>query len=273
MKRIYPFIIMACSWLFISCEDVIEVDLTTAEPKLVVEASINWYKGTDGAVQEIRLSQTAGYFEESTPTIDEAIVQVIGPNSTLFTFESIGDGIYRCSDFVPELEGSYQLQILWNNQEYVATERLVPVVSIATIEQNAEGGFLGDQYEVRMRFLDPANTANYYLTRFDVSSSTLPDLSALADTFFDGNYGFSSYSDEDLQPGDDLILQLYGISAPYYDYMRKILAIAGSAGGSPFSTPPATVRGNIRNTSDASELILGYFRLSEVDRIEYTVSN
>jgi len=53
--------------------------------------------------------------------------------------------------------------------------------------------------------------------------------------------------------------------------MRIILAISGSNNGSPFQSPPATVRGNIINTTDSSNYALGYFRLCEVDTKNYTI--
>jgi hypothetical protein len=54
--------------------------------------------------------------------------------------------------------------------------------------------------------------------------------------------------------------------------MNKLLNIAGSSGGSPFSTPPATLRGNIINQSNENDYPLGYFHLSEIDTRNYTVN-
>ena len=51
-----------------SCEDAIEVNAPTENPRLVIDASINWFKGTIGNEQEIKLSLTTPYFENSVPT-------------------------------------------------------------------------------------------------------------------------------------------------------------------------------------------------------------
>ena len=48
----------------ISCEDVIDVNLNNAEPRLVIDASINWFKGTTGNEQSIKLTLTAPYFDD-----------------------------------------------------------------------------------------------------------------------------------------------------------------------------------------------------------------
>jgi hypothetical protein len=53
--------------------------------------------------------------------------------------------------------------------------------------------------------------------------------------------------------------------------MNVLLGIAGTNGGSPFQTPPATVRGNIVNQTNFNNFALGFFRLSETDTMSYTV--
>jgi hypothetical protein len=45
MKKTIQITVLLLSFLFVSCEEVIDVNLP---PKLVIEASINWLKGTSG---------------------------------------------------------------------------------------------------------------------------------------------------------------------------------------------------------------------------------
>ena len=53
--------------------------------------------------------------------------------------------------------------------------------------------------------------------------------------------------------------------------MFVLLQQTGGQGGGPFSTQPATVRGNIVNETDSSNYPLGYFRISEISQLSYTV--
>ena len=46
-----------------SCTDVIEVEVPTEAPRLVIEASINWEKETVGNNQTIKLSRSTPYFD------------------------------------------------------------------------------------------------------------------------------------------------------------------------------------------------------------------
>ena len=62
-----------------------------------------------------------------------------------------------------------------------------------------------------------------------------------------------------------------GVSKSYHNYMNKLITIAGSGSGNPFATPPATIRGNITNTTNNNNYPLGYFHLSEIDTVNYLV--
>ncbi|CEN52648.1 conserved exported hypothetical protein [Capnocytophaga canimorsus] len=44
-----------------SCQKVVNVDLETAAPKLVIDAAIDWQHGTKGNEQTITLYPTNGY--------------------------------------------------------------------------------------------------------------------------------------------------------------------------------------------------------------------
>lgn len=256
--------------LFIACEDVVEVDLEEAQPRLVVDAILQWEKGTTGKNQTIKLSRTRGFFEEEPRPVSGARVVVSNNSNVEFNFEEISPGEYVTSSFEPELNEFYSLRIELNGDVYSAEETLKPVVPIDLIEQIDQGGFSGEDIELKAFYTDPEGEENYYLFKFFAPFLAFPDLSVFDDEFNDGNQIFGLFSEEDLEPGMDVSIQLHGISKEYYNFLEILLAQAGSAGG-PFETQPATVRGNIKNEKDADELIFGYFGLSEVDKVIYTV--
>jgi hypothetical protein len=99
----------------------------------------------------------------------------------------------------------------------------------------------------------------------------LPEYDVIDDDFFQGNQMFGLYANEELKASDEIDFTLHGISQRYYNYMNILLGIAGSNGGSPFQTPPATVRGNIINQTNLNNFALGYFSLSETDHQTYRV--
>lgn len=272
MKNIQYITILLITMLISSCEKVIDVDLETAPPKLVIDAAIKWTKGTLGNEQKIKLSTTAPYFSNTIPIVSGATVFISDSNNTVFNFTEIsGTGEYICSNFVPVLNGNYSLTIHYNGQTYTATETLKPVPVIDYIEQKNDGGFTGTDIEIKVFFTDNASSDDFYLFKFKPSFTAIPNYDVSEDDFFQGNQFFGVYTNEDLKSGDQLDIGIYGISERYYNYMNILISIAGSNGGSPFQSPPATVRGNIVNTTNEANYALGYFSLSEGDFRNYVV--
>ena len=251
---------------FASCEEVIDVDLNAAEPRLVIDAAIKWEKGTDGSLQTIRLTTTAAYFDDEVPAVSDAIVTITNSQNTVFTFvEFENTGYYECDNFIPVLNESYTLTVISDGETYNATEILKPVPVIDAITQTADGGFTGDNPEVKIFFTDNGATDDFYLFSYLSPADPYPSYEVLEDRLIQGNQSFSSYSDEDLDSGDVTSLYIAGISERYYNYMRILLSISGGGGGGPFQSPPATVRGNIVNPTNIENYALGYFSASEID--------
>jgi len=268
-KLIYISFILA---LFTNCEDVIDVDLNNVEPKLVIEASINYFKNTTGNEQTIKLTLSAPFFDNTIPPATSAIVQVFDSFGNTFNFTEIDStGIYSNNTFIPNIGTDYTLVISYDNEIYTATETLTSVVPIESVEQNNEGGFSGEDIELKAYYTDPEGISNYYFFEFISDIPVVPTLSVYDDTFTDGNEIFGFYTEEDLEAGDIVTIRNYGVSSQFYDYMFILLQQSGDSGGGPFETQPATVRGNCINTTYPDNFPYGYFRLSEVDELIYTV--
>lgn len=268
MKKL--LILLGVLVLSSACEDVVEVNLEEAQPRLVVDAILEWKKGTNGANQTIKLSRTRDFFDDEPQPVSGATIKVNNSYGVEFAFEEVTSGEYMTDTFRPEINELYSLRIELDGNVYSAKETLKPVVPINFVEQIDEGGFSGEDIELKAYYTDPEAIENYYAFKFFAPFLAFPDLSVFDDEFNDGNQIFGIFSEEDLEAGMDVKIQLYGISRNYYNFLEILLAQAGSAGG-PFETQPATVRGNIRNENDSDELIFGYFGLSEIDEIIYTI--
>lgn len=253
-----------------SCEDVIEVDLDEAQERLVIEASILKPKNQDGSAQQIRLTKTRGFFEEDITTVEDAVVKVTKEDGTEFLFEHDTLGVYRTSNFESTLLQTYTLKIEVEDEVYTAQETFTPVVQIDSIAQRNDGGFSGEEIELRAYFTDPANEENYYLYSFFVDFIEFPEIAIFEDEFFDGNSFFALYLEEDLASGDEVLIQNFGLSQQFYNYMFILLSQVDGGGG-PFQVQPATVRGNIINETNPDNFPYGYFNLSETDQFIYTV--
>ena len=270
MKKAILIVVFFMSLFFTSCEEVVDVDLNTAAPKLVIEAAINWRKGTSGAQQTIKLTTTAGYFEGEIPIVSGAVVYVRNSANEQFNFTEVpNSGRYVCNNFKPVIDGVYTLTVISNGNTYTASETLKSITPITNITQENSGAIAG--IVVRAFYKDPAEVDNYYLYRYVYSNKVTSTYYADEDEFYQGNDFFSVSDDEDLKAGDEIEITHYGISKQYYNYMNILVSIAGSNIGGPFQSPPATVKGNIINTTDKGNYPLGYFSLSEIVSRKYTV--
>ena len=272
MKIYNKIVLMIIGLSLISCEDVIDVDLNTAAPRLVIDASIDWVKGTSGNEQKIILSTTTGYYSPTFPTVSGANIRVTNSAGTVFTFiESDQTGEYICTDFQPVIGDTYQMTIVLNGETYTATETLTASPDIMeNIDQNNEGGMGGDEIEITFYYQDDPATTNYYLFGIRSPQVIFPLYEVENDEDREGNIVPEYYSHEDLKPGDVVDIRLYGISENYYNYMNKLIIASGADAG-PWPATPSAVRGNIVNQSNSQNFAFGYFRLAEMDIREYTI--
>lgn len=255
-----------------SCTDVIEVDLEEATPRIVIDASLQWERGSLGNVQEIRISRTRNFFDNEPRFVEGALVTIEDELGQLFEFEEIEPGFYRTNTFDPALNRRYFLSIQIGDELFEATEVLTSVSDIVSVEQTDDGGFAGGNREVSVFYNDPVEEENFYVFKFFVDFLAFPDFNIQTDEFTNGNVSSVNFSNEELSIGDVITIQHQGISRNYYNFLFRLLSQTGSAGG-PFQAQPASVRGNIINQTNVDHFPFGYFSLSEMVEIDVVVQD
>lgn len=270
MKNIFKIILISLT--FYACEDVIDVDLNNSEPRLVIDASINWQKNTPGNNQFIRLTLTAPFFNDNVRPATGAIVAVSDTKNNVFNFIEEGNtGIYNNDNFIPEIGEVYSLNIQYNNETYTATETMMPVVPIESVEQKNDGGFSGDEIELKAFYTDPKDIENFYLFEFNIVKFSSTYLEVYDDEFTDGSRIFAFYSNDDMTLVDEVIITSHGLSERAYEFYNILLQQTDENSGDPFETQPATVRGNCINQTNPDNFPLGFFRVSETDVFTYVI--
>ncbi|ESU22686.1 lipoprotein precursor [Flavobacterium enshiense DK69] len=274
MKKIiaYSYIIVLLIFSY-GCEEVVDVELQNDEPKLVIDAVIKWQKETAGETQTIKLSLTNDFYSSEIVFAKGALVTVTNSSNTIFNFIEVPDtGDYVCNNFVPVINEEYTLHVQYNGQNYSSTNKLYATPNIEYVEQQVVPDIDGsDIIQVKFYYQDNPDEDNFYLIGVKNPNKRNPDYGVMSDEFFQGNIMFGFYYSDDTTHGSTLLLQLQGISNGYYDYMNKLITISSTNSGNPYSTPPATVRGNIVNETDPDNYPLGYFSLGEVDLLDYLV--
>ncbi|WP_348798520.1 DUF4249 family protein [Flavobacterium adhaerens] len=277
MKNIKQYIILLIiSLTYISCEDVVEVDLETAQPKLVIDASIKWQKETTGNNQQIKLTTSTDYYANTIPVATGATVTISNISlATPLTYIFVEDGqtgLYNCNNFAPVIGDTYELTIVYKGETYTSTSIFTASPVLDKIEQTLKPGIEGkDVYEIKFYFQDNGTEDNFYLVGSKNSKIVYPEYGVMTDEFSQGNLMFAYYRDENIEKGDVMLFSVQGITEKYANYMNKLLNIAGTDGGNPFATAPSTLRGNIVNQTNPDNFPFGYFQLSEIDSENYTI--
>ncbi|MBT2162967.1 DUF4249 family protein [Zobellia barbeyronii] len=262
-----------------SCSDVIDVEVQEGQSRLVIQASLDWEKGTTGNEQIVKLSTSTEFFDTTSNTaVTGASVSVTNDVSGAeFIFIDQNNGEYTTSEFVPVLNESYTLTVIHNGETYSANETMMTVTEITDLYQGLEDGFDDEELELHVEFTDPEDEDNFYLFKFQKQGDLLPEFEVGDDEFVNGNeldWWYEIEEDEDtdkieaLAPGDVVTIEMYGISEAYYGYMDILIDQIGGVGI--FSATPVAVKGNCINLTNPDNYAHGYFRLTEVNKTSYT---
>ncbi|WP_400073223.1 DUF4249 domain-containing protein [Zobellia russellii] len=279
MRNYIKITALSLMGLLASCTDVVDVEVQQGPTRLVIQASLDWEKGTTGNEQLVKLSTSTEFFDTTNNTaVTGASVSVTNDTSGAeFIFTDQNNGEYTTTEFVPVLNQSYTLNVVHDGETYTAQETLIPVTDITDLYQDREDGFDDEELELHVEFTDPANEENYYFFKFQREGDLLPEFEVGDDEFVNGNeidWWYELEEDEDtdkidvLKPGDVVAIEMYGISEAYYDYMDILIDQIG--GVDIFSATPVAVKGNCINLTNPDNYAHGYFRLTEVNRTSYT---
>lgn len=265
MKNINILFIIVLMIGFQSCEDVVNIDLETEEPRLVIEATGIQKENNSLGKFRVKLTETAPYFQDFIPTISDAEISLEIEDEVIEIPELLDNpGVYEQE--IPMIyEEKYKLTIKIDEQQYQGETYLYSTVPIDTIEQE-EGLFDPDDVLLKIFYTDPEEE-NYYL--FSYQSKHGKELIPIDDEHFNGNQVSTIYNEE-FDAGDSIKIRVNGTGRGFNRYI-SILLDQSNAENNPFATAPTTVRGNIINVSNSEEFPLGYFRISQQFETTYVV--
>ena len=266
MKKIYLFSILAML-IFTSCEKVVDIDVPSIEPKLIIDASFDVMFDQNPVVANtvVKLTLSADYFDDEIPTVTNATVFLtnLSDSSILIFSDTNSDGNYKpINSFIPADDVEYELTVIYDNETYKGKATKVKSTVINNIEQGDDTLFSGDEIEIETSFTDDGTKENYYLFNFDYNNYV-----TIEDQFLNGSeYNFSYYIDMDeIELPSTVIIKLSGITKEYYTYFTILVNQSGQNGGGPFQSIPSSLLGNMINTTNENNFPLGYFHISETD--------
>jgi hypothetical protein len=268
MKKIYIYTILTVL-LFSNCEKVVDIDVPTIEPKLIIDASFEvlFNESPVKANVVVKLKLSTDYFDDTIPTVSDAIVFLTNTvdNAVInFSDVNLNGNFTPIINFIPKDAIAYELTVIYKNEIYKGNATKVKSTKINSAIQGDETLFSGKEIEVKVAFKDNVDNENYYLFNF-TNNLFLP----LEDRFFNGtNYNFSFfYQEEEIEVPTNVTVTMSGITKDYFTYFRILQNQSGTSGGGPFQSVPSSLLGNIINTTNEANFPLGYFHISETDTI------
>lgn len=298
MKK-WCYILLPLLGLWASCEDVIEVETPSEEPRLVVEGVIRVDTSQQFMPVVIRLTETSNFFGDPAPVSDvESIVIIMqfledglptATGSKYLSEQPPGSGVYkpdptfdtdqRIAVSAVEYDILYTLVIQrTDGRRYAAQTKYVPAVRIDNLTQGTGTLFEDDETEVIVTYTDMPDVDNYYVFDFG-SGNYLPT----EDTYYKGQqFSFSYFYDETFENGSQVEVSILGADRTFYNYMNLLVQQTDGQQG-PFQPPIATVRGNVfdvtgldndelfDNTGQPGVFPLGYFAIVQEFRDSLTV--
>lgn len=245
--------------LFSSCEDVIVLDLEEAEPRLVIEGTI------DAGAQEAQvwLSRTNAFYEAaSSQIVDGAVVRLVNPFGEGYELVQEADGAYRYSDLAVEPGEQYRLEVTVDEVVYTALAEVpFPVVLDSLNQEEISFPFANEEepsFQVFANWTDTPNRINYYRIKAFVDGEELPDnYTLLNDELSDGNPLVIPIR-EAFEAGSLVRIELRSVDAAYYDYFQKLSTILAQGAN---SATPFNPKGNF------DQDVLGYFGIYHISAL------
>ena len=258
----YIVIILLLSATFLSCEKEIDLELKSATPRLVIDASISAVSSCN-----VQLSMTKDYWDQNDlpKGVSGATITIHDSKGNKETLTEVnGNGFYT-SNMQGVVAEKYTLTVEVDGEIYTATEELpaaVPIIDIGTYKLDTGG----DAYFFpTISFKDPIEVDNYYLYRLTINNHTMQGTQYEDDKNSNGKdrdpilfFDKKENNDEELKLGDHVIVELQSISKGTYTFYKTI----SSPGGAQSGNPIGNFSGNV----------LGMFKAYSSSTIEMTIT-
>ena len=265
----FSYLVGLCSFvlLFSACEEVIELDLNTADQKFVIEATI-----TDQAKgARVAISKTKSYASENEFTgFSGATVEIIDELGKVTRItESTTKGIYSNATLRGTPTQTYQLRVAAEGQTFTASCTMPAQVRLDEVYQYELNLFDGPRIYTHVKFKDPASVKNFY--RFIEYKNNVYTKSIMVanDEFTDGKqvnraiFPFDFSDEAKLKKGDKIRLSFLTIDEPIYKYWFSVKDGAQRTSDSAAPANPVT------NLSGGA---IGYFSAHTIQTANYTVN-
>lgn len=253
-----------------SCTELIDIKTISAEPQIVVEATIGMNEPP-----LVRLTKTNSLNEgDRFPAVENAHVSLKDNHGRIVVLSEMSPGYYGTkSNFFGEPGTTYTLTVNDGSSTINSTSTMPSWVKIDTVSVINSiypgGGPPTDSfqetnfYEIKIKYSDPGNETNFYRFVVSVNDRSAKGNNIVDDRLTNGNTSERNIIiyDADLKPGDVFIVEMQCIDKAVYEYFESM----GNVNMGPNSSSPVNPYTNLKGAK------LGYFSAHTVERKYITI--
>jgi hypothetical protein len=242
MRRIIPLILI----LLCSCQKVVNLNLTSTPPQLVIEGNITDTPGPD----TVKIMRSVNFYADNNfPGVTGATVTISDNTGAKETLKEITPGVYITSTLKGTPGNSYSMQAIVNDTTYAATSTMPQPIELDSVTFLISSTFQKDKITPVANFQDPAGVDNYYRFQEHINGALYTkDFFVFSDRLSDGRYvNLNLRSDTiNMYRGDLLQVDLFSVDKNDYNYFFELNQSTGTGtfGGNASPANPAT---NISN--------------------------
>jgi uncharacterized protein YaiI (UPF0178 family) len=293
MKIVQTFIVIVLSVAFISCQDVISLDVPVGDSQLVVDSWIT----NQMTPQTVKLTQSGGYFDNGTakPALNAAVT-ITDERGKVFSFKDLkNNGIYtwqpaNSRDTLGRIGGRYSLVIKLGEEEYRAQSRINRVPKIDSINYFFDSvpvvpndSIAKEGYRAQFFGRDPIGEGDCYWIKSYRNNKYYNETFNIV-VAYDAGFSPGSATDglpfilpirrsisqrEFMQPKDTVKVELLSIGLDAFFFLNQIRQETNNAGL--FATPPTNILSNVQNVNPKGRKPLGFFGASAVSTLKTVI--
>jgi hypothetical protein len=243
---------LVASIFFLSCEEVINLDLDQVKERIVIEGIVS----DKQSASKVKLSFTQSIYTKSpTKSTSGATVTLRDDLGNSEVLQEVQPGIFTPAKDPGAINREYTLTVVFGGTEYSATSRMPEAMTLDSVRTSGTNSWFS--YQV---------TLTYYLT----NKKGVEEFCLLrAYNLNDSKFYWTLYSDKNsdgrqvalggpsfLATGNTIRVELISIDKPTYDYFRSLQQLAGTDG---FEAPDLVKLSDYNPQSNISNNALGYF--------------
>ena len=256
LKKVIPtFFITSLILLCYSCEEVINIDLNSADPKIVIEGIVTDRPGP----YIVTITKTTDYYNPgSYPFLSGAQVSIADDLGFSEQLHETTDGIYQTVNLQGTSGRTYTLTVIAEGQTYSAVSSMPQPTEIDSLfYTKSEGGVRHkdkEGYDLILRFTDKPGVEDFKRIKIYRNGNLQDGYFLYNGRLSDGNEIEYDRIHADFELNDFVFVELLSIDKSTYEYYSTLSNATASSSSSKIQTKiPANPNNNL--SGDA----LGYF--------------